>query len=138
MAIYTRLTEEDIHDLLSRYDIGKLVSFKGIADGITNTNYLIETDRDRYILTLFEKRFELKDLPYFVALMEWWRERGIPCPQPIHMKDGRALGAIKEKPALMVSFLEGVPARGITPLHMAQLGRLTASMHVAGIDFPHA
>jgi homoserine kinase type II len=92
---------------------------------------------DKYILTLFEKRVRLEDLPYFTAVMEWWHGRGISCPQPIKMKDGRALSALKEKPALMVSFLEGAGVEKITLDHMPQLGRLVADMHITGMDFPY-
>ncbi len=81
--------------------------------------------------------YNLEDLPYFVALMEWWNARGIHCPQPIHMRDGRALSALKEKPALLVSFLEGSGAQKITLDHMSQLGKLAADMHIAAMDFPH-
>ena len=138
MAVYTPLDKNDIESFLAQYDLGELISFEGIAEGIENTNYLVITNRGKYILTLFEKRVKLEDLPYFVALMEWWRERGIPCPQPVRMKDGRALGAIREKPTLVVSFLEGEGVRKITPEHMLQLGKLAADMHVAGMGFPHS
>jgi homoserine kinase type II len=138
MAVYTSLDQKDIELFLAQYDIGELVSFKGIAEGIENTNYLVTTNRAKYILTLFEKRVNIEDLPYFVALMEWWSKRGIVCPEPIKMKNGRALSALKEKPALIVSFLEGEGVTKITVDHMLQLGKLTANMHVAGMGFPHS
>ena len=144
MAVYTSLTQHEISAFLTQYDAGSLADFKGITEGVSNTNYLVTTQHSalithNYILTLFEKRFQLEELPYFVALMEWWSARGISCPQPIKMRDGRALSALKERPALMVSFLEGtgVEPRKITPEHLLQLGNLTASTHIAGIDFPH-
>jgi len=137
MAVYTQLTQADIEGFLAQYDVGTLQSFKGIAQGVSNTNYLIVTDEAQYILTLFEKRTELADLPYFTSVMQWWSERGIHCPAPIHMKDGRTLSALKEKPALLVSFLEGHDVEKITLTHLPQLGKLCADMHIAGIDFPH-
>lgn len=136
MAVYTSLTEQDVKSFLAQYDIGDLVSFEGIAEGISNSNYLIVTD-DKYILTLFEKRYNIEDLPYFVALMEWWDKRGIHCPEPIKMKNGRVLSVLKEKPAIVTSFLEGEGARKITLEHVAQLGKLAANMHIAAADFPH-
>jgi len=152
MAVYTPLTKQDIESFLAQYDVGALVDFKGIAEGVSNTNYLItvtpsnDGDRtpqqvrgDKFILTLFEKRFKIEELPYFVSLMEWWAARGISCPKPIHMRDGRTLSALKERPALMTSFLDGagVEPRKITPEHLLQLGTLVGKMHVAGAEFPH-
>jgi homoserine kinase type II len=137
MAVYTQLSKADIEGFLAGYDIGTLDSFDPIAEGVTNTNYLIHTTQNQYILTLFEKHFELSDLPYFTALMHWWSERGISCPQPIAMKGGRVLSALKERPALLVSFLQGSGVKAIMPEHLLQLGEVTARMHVAGMDFPH-
>ncbi|MDE3060502.1 MAG: homoserine kinase [Pseudomonadota bacterium] len=137
MAVYTPLTRQDIESFLAHYDIGALTEFEGIAEGIENTNYVVCAGDGKYILTLFEKRVRIEDLPYFVALMEWWNARGIRCPQPVHMRNGRALAALKEKPALVVSFLEGGGVERIELAHVAQLGKLAADMHVAGMEFPH-
>lgn len=137
MAVYTPLSKNDIETLLAQYDIGALVSFDPIAEGIENTNYLLVTADNQFILTLFEKRTRPEDLPYFTALMEWWSARGIHCPQPIGMKNGRVLAAVKEKPALIVNFLDGQGVNKITPEHLKQLGSLAAEMHVTGMDFPH-
>lgn len=139
MAVYTHLSYDDIAAFLAQYDVGTLTDFKGITEGVSNTNYLLETTREKYILTLFERRFNIEELPYFVALMEWFAARGISCPQPIKMRDGRVLSALKERPALMVSFLQGagVEPRKITPAHMLELGQMVAKMHVAGMGFPH-
>jgi len=137
MAVYTHLSHDDISQFLAGYDVGALVDFKGIAEGVSNTNYLVQTADTKYILTLFEKRFKLEDLPYFTALMEWWHARGIHCPLPIKMRDGRTLSALKERPALLVSFLEGEGVRKISLEHIAQLGNVTAKMHIAGMDFPY-
>jgi homoserine kinase type II len=137
MAVYTHLTRDDIAAFLSGYDVGSLADFTGITEGVSNTNYLIETSKGKYILTLFERRFRLEDLPYFTALMEWWSTRGIDCPSPIRMKDGRVLSALKERPALVVSFLEGDGVKKITLDHLHALGALAAKMHITGMDFPH-
>jgi len=184
MAIYTPLNKADIEVFLAQYDIGTLISFEGIAEGVSNTNYLItvsipsplrgeggeRSEREgviaegkslqqttnvaskttpsltlppqgggerKFILTLFERHYNIEDLPYFVALMDWWRGRSIGCPQPIKLKDGRTLSALKEKPALLVSFLEGSGVAKITLEHMTQLGTLAANMHISGMDFPH-
>ncbi|NBX02673.1 MAG: homoserine kinase [Alphaproteobacteria bacterium] len=158
MAVYTPLSESDIAAFLTRYNVGELVSFSGISEGVSNTNYLInvipsvvegsngdkdpstrkllaQDDTKKYILTLFEKHYRLEDLPYFTAVMQWWRARGIVCPEPLSMKDGRVLSVLKEKPAILVSFLEGAGVNKITLDHVSQVGKLAAQMHIAGMDF---
>jgi len=137
LAVYTHLSHDDIAKYLAGYDIGALEGFEGIAEGVSNTNYLVRAGGSKYILTLFEKRFKLEELPYFTALMEWWHSKGIDCPLPIAMKNGRTLGALKERPAVLVSFLEGEGVKKIMPEHLSQLGRVVAKMHISGMDFPH-
>jgi len=141
MAVYTQLDKYDIESLLEQYDIGVLQSFEPIAEGVTNTNYLLTTTQKsltvNYILTLFEKHFELSELPYFTELMQWWHARGILCPQPIVSKSGRTLCALKEKPALVVSFLEGGGVKNITPEHLLHIGDMVSRMHITGVDFPY-
>ncbi len=137
MAVYTALTQDEIAGFLSRYKVGELVSAKGIVEGVENTNYLIETAQDTFILTLFEQRSKMEDLPYFAELMHWLASRGIPCPLPVARKDGGVLAALKEKPAMMVTFLQGSGVTAIRQEHMAQLGKLAAQMHLAGMEFPH-
>jgi homoserine kinase type II len=138
MAVYTSLDQNDVVAFLAQYDVGELESFEGIAEGVSNTNYLIKTTYQTLILTLFEKAVDIADLPYFTSLMGWWHARGIICPKPIPMKNGRILSALREKPALMVSFLEGSGVARITTEHMLQLGKLVADMHLAGMDYPHS
>lgn len=137
MAVYTHLVHDDIATFLAHYNLGTLVAFKGIAEGVSNTNYLLQTTSGNYILTLFERRFNLEDLPYFISLMEWFSARGIACPQPVKMHDGRTLSALKERPAVLVSFLDGagVEPRKITLDHLAQLGAQVGRMHIAGMGF---
>ncbi|MGE0753860.1 MAG: homoserine kinase [Alphaproteobacteria bacterium] len=137
MAVYTALSEAEIADFIARYDIGAFRSATGITEGIENSNYLVETESGRYILTLFEQRTKLDDLPYFVHLMQWFVSRGIPCPLPVERIDGGVLGALKEKPALLVTFLKGGGVGGIRMEHLPQLGQLVANMHIAGMEFPH-
>ncbi len=136
MAVYTDVTDGDITAFLSQYDIGALASFKGIAEGVENSNYLLLTERAPYILTLYEKRVVPEDLPFFLALMEYLAGRGVPCPTPIPGRDGEALRVLCERPAAIVSFLKGFWPRRITPEHCAALGEAMASMHLAGRDFP--
>ena len=138
MAVYTPLLQEDIAAFLTRYELGKLDSFKGIAEGVSNTNYLLVLQDTKYILTLFEAGVQIEDLPYFTSLMEWWRAQGISCPEPIKMKDGRVLSALSGKPALLVSFLEGEGVTKITPEHLLHLGKLAADMHLSGQNYPHS
>lgn len=137
MAVYTHLNPDDVRDYLAQYDVGALEVCEPIAEGVTNTNYFIKAGGVKYILTLFEKHFELAELPYFTALMGWWQAQGIHCPRPIPMNNGRQLGALKGKPALLVSFLDGSGTKNITPEHLRLLGSLMADMHIAGMDFPH-
>jgi len=135
VAVYTEVTDGDLRDFLVDYDIGSPVSFIGIAEGVENTNYLLFTERGRFILTLFEKRVATDDLPFFLGLMQHLASRGIPCPVPIAARDGQALRRLSGRPAAIVSFLEGVWPRRIWPVHCEELGRALAQLHLAGADF---
>ena len=137
MAVFTPLSHPDIQEFIARYEVGALVSAQGITEGVENTNYLVETTQGKFILTLFEQRSKLDDLPYFSELMQWMAAREIPCPLPIKKRDGGVLSALKEKPAMMVSFLEGSGVGMIRNEHLPQLGKLVADMHMAGMGFPH-
>ena len=132
MAVYTELKEEVLRDFLSSYPVGELRSFAGIAEGIENSNFLVETTQDRFILTLFEKRMNPKELPWFLGLMTHLAEQGIACPQPIVAKDGKALRHLAGRPAVMVSFLDGRSLDEITPEACGQVGRSLARLHEAG------
>jgi homoserine kinase type II len=136
MAVYTKLSKADISEFLSEFEVGKLTSFKGIEEGIENTNYLIQTPAEKFILTVFEKRTKAEDVPYFMKLTEWLSDRGIPCPRPIHRKDGRVIGEVAGKPAVLVQFLEGQGRPNVTHYHIRQLGALVANLHLAATDFP--
>lgn len=135
MAVYTDVGAEDLVAFLEGYDVGRLLSFKGIAEGVENSNFLVLTDRAAYILTLYEKRVARADLPFFLALTHHLATRGVPCPTPIKARDGAALRELCDRPAAMVSFLSGVWPRRILPGHCAALGEAVARLHLAGADF---
>lgn len=135
MAVYTDVAAEELEQFLACYDIGRLISSKGIAEGVENSNYLILTDRSPYILTLYEKRVRADDLPFFIGLMEHLAERGVPCPTPIRDRDGVALKELKGRPAALVSFLKGLSPRRVRPEHCSALGRALAELHLQGTGF---
>ncbi|HXV25295.1 MAG TPA: homoserine kinase [Alphaproteobacteria bacterium] len=136
MAVYTEVSDEELAAFISEFDIGPVVSCKGIAEGVENSNYLVHTRAGRYILTLYEKRVAPSDLPFFLALMEHLASRGFPCPVPVRSRDGNALRTLCGRPAALISFLEGMWPRRIHPWHCAQVGSALAQMHLAGADFP--
>jgi homoserine kinase type II len=136
MAVYTDVTADDLGDLLKGYDIGELLSYKGIAEGVENSNFLLRTSAGNFILTLYEKRVAEKDLPFFLALMEHLAERNITCPQPVKNRDGGLLGRLAGRPAAIVTFLEGLWIRRPSAVHCAALGGALARLHIAGADFP--
>lgn len=135
MAVYTDLKEEALKDFLSLYEVGELRSFAGIAEGIENSNFLVETTRNRFILTLFEKRMDPAELPWFLGLMTHLAEQGITCPEPVVARDGVALRRLAGRPAIMVSFLEGRSLNEATPEACEQVGRHLARLHEAGRSY---
>jgi homoserine kinase type II len=137
MAVYTDVAAEDLAAFLADYDIGELLAYKGIAEGVENSNFLVHTSRGYFILTLYEKRVAAKDLPFFLGLMEHLHARGITCPQPVENKIGEVLGQVAGRPAAMITFLDGMWIRRPTPGHCAALGETLAKLHLAGIDFRH-
>jgi len=108
MAVYTQLDDDELRGFVRQYDIGRITECKGIAEGVENSNYMIGTTRGRYILTLYEKRVAREDLPFFLGLLDHLAARNVPCPTPVHGKDGKALRRLAGRPAALVSFLEGV------------------------------
>ncbi len=135
MAVYTDVTADDLTEFLSRYEIGELLSYKGIAEGVENSNFLVHTDAGNFILTLYEKRVAAADLPFFLALMEHLAARGITCPQPVKNKQGGVLGKIAGRPAAIVTFLDGLWIRRPNAGHCAAVGEALAGLHLAGADF---
>ena len=135
MAVYTQVADDELAAFLGAYDIGALVSYKGIAEGVENSNYFLQTDRGSFILTLYEKRVDPADLPFFLGLMDHLAAQGIVCPTPIHARDGNALRTLAGRPAAIVSFLQGVSPRRVDIRHCAPLGRALAEMHLAAAAF---
>ncbi|MBN8979782.1 MAG: homoserine kinase [Rhizobiales bacterium] len=135
MAVYTDVTAEDLSDFLSRYAIGDLLSYKGIAEGVENSNYLLHTSKGYFFLTLYEKRVAAKDLPFFLGLMAHLAKHGIKCPQPVADKSGNALGTLAGRPAAIIDFLEGVWPRRPNAIQCAAVGQVLAKMHLADADF---
>ncbi len=135
MAVYTEVGDAELEAFLAHYDIGSARSFKGIAEGVENSNYLLATERGQYIVTLYEKRVDARDLPFFLGLMDHLAARGINCPQPIHGRDGKALRTLAGKPAAITSFLDGMWPRRIGVQHCGPVGTALAGLHLAGRDF---
>ena len=135
MAVYTDVTAEELADFLVPYGIGDLLSYKGIAEGVENSNYLLHTSKGYFFLTLYEKRVAMKDLPFFLGLMAHLAKHGINCPQPVVTNSGEALGTLAGRPAAIIDFLEGVWPRRPNATHCAAVGQALAKMHLAGADF---
>ena len=136
MAVYTDVAAEELAEFLKAYDIGELLSYKGIAEGVENSNFLMHTSKGAYILTLYEKRVAADDLPYFLALMAHLAERGVHCPQPAKNRKGEVYSELAGRPAAIINFLEGMWPRRPNAAHCAGVGDGLAKMHLAGQDFP--
>lgn len=136
MAVYTDVTPAALDDFLAGYGVGTLTSFHGIAEGVENSNFLVQTTSGTFILTLYEKRVAREDLPFFLGLMQHLATHGLSCPQPVAMRDGAILGELAGRPAAMVTFLPGVAVRRPGVPHCAALGEGLAHLHRAGADFP--
>ena len=130
MAVYTKLSEEQLKDFFLKYNLGKLLDYKEIKEGIENTNYFIKTERDKFILTLYEKRVEEKDLPFFISLMKNLFDKNFPSPQPIINKNGNYISEISGKKAAVVSFLDGNTKKVLNPENCHQVGINTAKLHL--------
>jgi homoserine kinase type II len=135
VAVYTDVGAEELAAFLAAYDLGDLLAYKGIAEGVENSNFLLHTSRGHFILTLYEKRVAARDLPFFLALMEHLAARGLTCPQPVKSCAGETLGRLAGRPAAIVTFLDGMWIRRPSATHCAALGRALAELHLAGADF---
>jgi homoserine kinase type II len=135
MAVYTDVGVEELAAFLGAYDLGDLLAYKGIAEGVENSNFLLHTSRGYYILTLYEKRVAASDLPFFLGLMEHLAARGLTCPQPVKNRAGETLGRLAGRPAAIVTFLDGMWIRRPSATHCAGLGGALAELHLAGADF---
>jgi len=135
MAVYTDVAADELADFLKGYEIGELLSYKGIAEGVENSNFLLHTTSGSFILTLYEKRVALGDLPFFLALMTHLASRGVNCPQPVKDRSGEALRTLAGRPAAIITFLEGIWPRKPNSAHCTGVGKVLAQMHLAGADF---
>jgi len=135
MAVYTDVTDEELQQFLAGYDLGTLSSYKGIAEGVENSNFLLHTSKGYFILTLYEKRVAESDLPFFLDLIEHLAARGLNCPQPVRSRSGEALGRLARRPAAIVTFLDGVWIRRPSAAHCGAVGEALAQLHLAGTDF---
>jgi homoserine kinase type II len=135
MAVYTDVADDELRAFIAAYDIGEVLSCKGIAEGVENSNFLVTTERGNFILTLYEKRVAPDDLPFFIALMEHLARHGVACPTPVKGRDGIALRELCGRPAAVVTFLSGMWPRRIQPFHCAAVGAALAALHRAGASF---
>jgi homoserine kinase type II len=135
MAVYTEIGDDELRAFVAAYDIGEVLTCKGIAEGVENSNYLLGTEHGSFILTLYEKRVAAGDLPFFIALMDHLAHQGVACPTPVRGKDGAALRELCGRPAAIVTFLNGMWPRRIAPYHCAGLGAALARLHRAGASF---
>jgi homoserine kinase type II len=135
MAVYTEVTDEALEAFLSLYDLGGLVSYRGIAEGVENSNYTLKTTQGDFILTLYEKRVNTDDLPYFLGLMEHLSAHGLTCPLPVRARGGANLNPLSGKIAAITTFLPGVWPRRVGLEHCAPLGAALAKLHLAGSGF---
>ena len=136
MAVYTEVSDAELEAFLAEYDIGQADSFKGVAEGVENSNYFLTTTTGQFFLTLYEKRVDPKDLPFFLGLMDHLAARGISCPRPIHGRDGNALRTLAGRPAAIITFLHGLWPRRVLQRHCGPVGEALAALHLAGRDFP--
>jgi homoserine kinase type II len=135
MAVYTDVSDEELQEFLAGYDLGTLLAYKGIAEGVENSNFLLHTSSGYFILTLYEKRVAEADLPFFLNLMEHLAARGLTCPQPVRNRAGNALGRLAKRPAAIVTFLDGMWIRRPSAAHCGAVGAALARLHLAGADF---
>ena len=130
MAIYTQLSENNLKEFFSKYNLGKIISYHGIKEGIENTNYFIQTEKNKFILTIYERRVDKKDLPFFIGLMKNLFNSNFPSPEPIINKNGSYITEILGKKAAVVSFLEGASKKNLTPDNCYEVGIYTAKLHM--------
>lgn len=135
MAVYTDVSEGELGAFLESYAIGQLLSYKGIAEGTENSNFLLHTSSGAYILTLYERRVDKNDLPFFLGLMEHLAKKGISCPLPVRRNDGEVIGTLAGRSAVIITFLEGMWMRRPTAIHCREVGKALAGLHLAGADF---
>jgi homoserine kinase type II len=129
MAVYTKLEHQEVRQFLEQYNINNFKDYKGITEGVENTNYLIKTSEQDYILTIYEKRVDENDLPFFIKLLSYLSENKFPCPKPIANKNNEKINRIKNKNAALVTFLNGQSKNKITSEECFEIGKITAQLH---------
>ena len=135
MAVYTEVSDDALAAFLAEYDLGTMVAFRGIAEGVENSNFSLRTTAGDFILTLYEKRVDPAELPWFLGLMEHLAAHGVTCPQPVRGRDGQALRQLAGRHAAITTFLPGVWPRRVRPEHCAPLGAALAALHLAGAGY---
>jgi homoserine kinase type II len=135
MAVYTDISDEELAGFLLRYDLGEPLSFKGVAEGVENSNFLLETEKGRFFLTIYERRVKAEDLPFFLGFMRHLALRGFPSATPIENRDGALIGTLRGKPAAVVSFLTGIHVRRPSPAQCREAGAGLAWLHEAGAGY---
>ncbi len=135
MAVYTEVPDDELLAFTASYGLGEVTAFKGIAEGVENSNYFLATEKGRYILTLYEKRVAREDLPFFVGLVEHLAGHGFRCPVPVHDLEGRAIRELCDRPAAIFTFLDGMWVRRPKPHHCELVGRTLGELHLAGRGF---
>jgi homoserine kinase type II len=136
MAVYTDITDEELAGLLADFELGEALSLKGVAEGVENSNFLLETEAGRYFLTIYEKRVKAEELPFFLGLMRWLAEHGYPSATPIADRSGETLKSVRGKPCAIVSFLSGLSVRRPGVAHCREAGQGLAELHLAVAGFP--
>jgi len=136
MAVYTEIDDDALVAFMAAYDVGEVLSCKGIAEGIENSNFIVTTSTGPYILTLYEKRVAIEDLPFFLGLMDHLAAAGLPCPVPLRTQAGETLRELADRPAALVTFLAGMWPRRPEPAHCRGVGETLAALHLAGEGFP--
>ena len=131
MAVYTKINNKDVSSLSKKFNLGKIIKFQGIKQGIENTNYLLKTNNKKYILTIFEKRVKRKDLPFFMKLMDSLNRQKINCPKPLKDKNGKYLTLIKDKTACIVTFLKGKDKKNLNNKNCYDVGKSIGKLHKA-------
>ena len=131
MAVYTKIYKRDISNINKKFETEKIIGFKGIKQGIENTNYLLKSKKNKFILTIFEKRVSKKEIPFFMSLMDQLNTYKINCPKPIKSKSGNYLINIKNKSACIVSFLNGRDKKSLNPKNCYEIGKMIAQMHLS-------
>jgi homoserine kinase type II len=136
MAVYTEVPDDELNAFMAAYDVGEVTGCKGIAEGVENSNYLVQTATGPFILTLYERRVNPADLPFFIDLMEHLAKSGVKSPVPLRTKEGQTLRTLSGRPAAVVTFLSGMWPRRIEAWHCHELGKALAQLHLAGQSFP--